>query len=160
MNTDLILSLFQNQFSANFTKFQVCNFILLFIFIFLQNCKVGMNVTVNSCHHKYRKNEFWHCSLLILPIFTASLMCIICTLNIVLLHSVTELEGKDVEDLFTAVLSPSTSQPPLPQVPHPHGSLPATPGTSMPHPNAGTSLSTLSLSEVAFEAVVFENSYI
>lgn len=52
-----------------------------------------------------------------------------------------ELEGKDVEDLFTAVLSPSTSQPP-PQVPHPQGPgpLPATPGTSMPHPNAGTSL--------------------
>lgn len=52
-----------------------------------------------------------------------------------------ELEGKDVEDLFTAVLSPSMSQPP-PQVPHPQGPgpLPATPGTSMPHPNAGTSL--------------------
>lgn len=66
------------------------------------------------------------------------------TLNIALLHFVTELEGKDVEDLFTAVLSPSTSQPPPPQVPHPHGpgSLPATPGTSMPHPNAGTSLIT------------------
>ncbi|TNN27679.1 Histone-lysine N-methyltransferase 2C [Liparis tanakae] len=53
-----------------------------------------------------------------------------------------ELEGKDVEDLFTAVLSPSTSQPPLPQVPHPQGPgpLPATPGTSMPHPNAGNSM--------------------
>lgn len=78
--------------------------------------------------------------------------------NIVLLHSVTELEGKDVEDLFTAVLSPSTSQPPPPpQVPHPHGPGPlaATPGTSMPHPNAGTSLSTLS--EMAFDGVVFEN---
>ena len=62
---------------------------------------------------------------------------------IVLLNSVTELEGKDVEDLFTAVLSPSTSQPPPPpQVPHPQGPgpLPATPGTSMPHPSAGTSL--------------------
>uniref|UniRef100_A0AAQ5ZWI3 [histone H3]-lysine(4) N-methyltransferase n=1 Tax=Amphiprion ocellaris TaxID=80972 RepID=A0AAQ5ZWI3_AMPOC len=55
-----------------------------------------------------------------------------------------ELEGKDVEDLFTAVLSPSTSQPPPPQVPHPQGPgpLPATPGTSMPHPNAGSSLIT------------------
>ncbi|XP_047445437.1 histone-lysine N-methyltransferase 2C isoform X4 [Mugil cephalus] len=55
------------------------------------------------------------------------------------LYKIPELEGKDVEDLFTAVLSPSTSQPPPPQVPHPHGpgSLPATPGTSMPHPNAG-----------------------
>lgn len=50
-----------------------------------------------------------------------------------------ELEGKDVEDLFTAVLSPSTSHPP-PQLPHHQGPgpLPATPGTSMPHPNAGT----------------------
>ncbi|KAI3374932.1 hypothetical protein L3Q82_021460 [Scortum barcoo] len=56
------------------------------------------------------------------------------------LYKIPELEGKDVEDLFTAVLSPSTSQPPLPpQVPHPQGPgpLPATPGTSMPHPNAG-----------------------
>ncbi|XP_063317745.1 histone-lysine N-methyltransferase 2C-like isoform X4 [Pelmatolapia mariae] len=54
------------------------------------------------------------------------------------LYKIPELEGKDVEDLFTAVLSPSTSQPP-PQVPHPQGPgpLPATPGTSMPHPNAG-----------------------
>ncbi|XP_044075819.1 histone-lysine N-methyltransferase 2C isoform X6 [Siniperca chuatsi] len=56
------------------------------------------------------------------------------------LYKIPELEGKDVEDLFTAVLSPSTSQPPPPpQVPHPHvpGPHPATPGTSMPHPNAG-----------------------
>ncbi|XP_062285762.1 histone-lysine N-methyltransferase 2C isoform X4 [Scomber scombrus] len=56
------------------------------------------------------------------------------------LYKIPELEGKDVEDLFTAVLSPSTSQPPPPpQVPHPQGpgSLPATPGTSMPHPNTG-----------------------
>ncbi|XP_047187758.1 histone-lysine N-methyltransferase 2C isoform X3 [Scophthalmus maximus] len=55
------------------------------------------------------------------------------------LYKIPELEGKDVEDLFTAVLSPSTSQPPLPQVPHPQGPgpLPATPGTSMPHPNTG-----------------------
>ncbi|XP_038573922.1 histone-lysine N-methyltransferase 2C isoform X6 [Micropterus salmoides] len=56
------------------------------------------------------------------------------------LYKIPELEGKDVEDLFTAVLSPSTSQPPPPpQVPHPHGPGPlaATPGTSMPHPNAG-----------------------
>lgn len=79
--------------------------------------------------------------------------------NTGLLYSVTELEGKDVEDLFTAVLSPSTSQPPPPpQVPHPQGPgpLPATPGTSMPHPNAGTSSSTLSLFELAFDSVVFE----
>lgn len=55
------------------------------------------------------------------------------------LYTVTELGGKDVEDLFTAVLSPSTSQPHPSQVPHPHvpGPLPATPGTSMSHPNAG-----------------------
>ncbi|XP_053186101.1 histone-lysine N-methyltransferase 2C isoform X3 [Scomber japonicus] len=56
------------------------------------------------------------------------------------LIKIPELEGKDVEDLFTAVLSPSTSQPPPPpQVPHHQGpgSLPATPGTSMPHPNTG-----------------------
>ncbi|KAM7400603.1 hypothetical protein PAMA_005007 [Pampus argenteus] len=57
------------------------------------------------------------------------------------LYKIPELEGKDVEDLFTAVLSPSTSQPPPPpQVPHPQGPrpLPATPGTSMPHHNTGT----------------------
>ncbi|XP_050925963.1 histone-lysine N-methyltransferase 2C isoform X2 [Lates calcarifer] len=56
------------------------------------------------------------------------------------LYKIPELEGKDVEDLFTAVLSPSMSQPPPPpQVPHPQGPgpLPATPGTSMPHPNPG-----------------------
>ncbi|XP_072219663.1 histone-lysine N-methyltransferase 2C isoform X2 [Leuresthes tenuis] len=55
------------------------------------------------------------------------------------LNKIPELEGKDVEDLFTAVLSPSTSQPLPPQVPHPQvpGPFPATPGTSMPHPNAG-----------------------
>ncbi|XP_034744788.1 histone-lysine N-methyltransferase 2C isoform X8 [Etheostoma cragini] len=55
------------------------------------------------------------------------------------LYKIPELEGKDVEDLFTAVLSPNMSHPPLPQVPHPQGPgpLPATPGTSMPHPNAG-----------------------
>ncbi|XP_077954733.1 histone-lysine N-methyltransferase 2C isoform X12 [Gasterosteus aculeatus] len=58
------------------------------------------------------------------------------------LYKIPELEGKDVEDLFTAVLSPSTSRPPLPQVPHPQGpgSLPATPGTSISHPNAGNSM--------------------
>ncbi|XP_038159716.1 histone-lysine N-methyltransferase 2C isoform X13 [Cyprinodon tularosa] len=49
-------------------------------------------------------------------------------------YKIPELEGKDVEDLFTAVLSPSTSQPPPPQVPHPQvpGPLPATPGTGNP----------------------------
>ena len=52
--------------------------------------------------------------------------------------STTELEGKDVEDLFTAVLSPTNSQP-TPQMPHSQGQgpLPATPGPSAPHPNAG-----------------------
>ncbi|XP_074545267.1 histone-lysine N-methyltransferase 2C isoform X4 [Halichoeres trimaculatus] len=56
------------------------------------------------------------------------------------LYKIPELEGKDVEDLFTAVLSPSTSHPPPPpQVPHPQGlgPLPTAAGTSMPHPNAG-----------------------
>ncbi|XP_057712545.1 histone-lysine N-methyltransferase 2C isoform X1 [Corythoichthys intestinalis] len=55
------------------------------------------------------------------------------------LYKIPELEGKDVEDLFTAVLSPSTSQPPPPQVPHPQGPgpLPTTPGTCMPHPSTG-----------------------
>lgn len=54
-------------------------------------------------------------------------------------YKIPELEGKDVEDLFTAVLSPSTSQPPLPQVPHPQapGPLPATAGLNMPHTNTG-----------------------
>ncbi|XP_068605247.1 histone-lysine N-methyltransferase 2C-like [Brachionichthys hirsutus] len=58
------------------------------------------------------------------------------------LYKIPELEGKDVEDLFTAVLSPSTSQPPPPQVPHPHGPgpLPVNTGTSVPHPNTGNSL--------------------
>lgn len=63
-------------------------------------------------------------------------MCIYC---------VTELEGKDVEDLFTAVLSPSTNQPPPPpQVPHPQGPgpFPPTPGTRLPHHNTGISLYT------------------
>ncbi|XP_026230304.1 LOW QUALITY PROTEIN: histone-lysine N-methyltransferase 2C [Anabas testudineus] len=56
------------------------------------------------------------------------------------LYKIPELEGKDVEDLFTAVLSPSTSQPPqVPQPPGP-GPLPATPGTSMSHPNTGNSM--------------------
>ena len=71
--------------------------------------------------------------------------------NIEMSHCITELEGKDVEDLFTAVLSPSTSQPPPPpQVPHPQGPgpLPATPGTSMPHPNPGTSLITFLWSDI------------
>ncbi|KAF7661140.1 hypothetical protein LDENG_00268400, partial [Lucifuga dentata] len=54
------------------------------------------------------------------------------------LYKIPELEGKDVEDLFTAVLSPSTSGPP-PQVPHPQvpRPLPATPDTGMPHPSTG-----------------------
>ncbi|XP_072297616.1 histone-lysine N-methyltransferase 2C isoform X2 [Eucyclogobius newberryi] len=52
-------------------------------------------------------------------------------------YKIPELEGKDVEDLFTAVLSPSTSQPPPPQVPHPHAQLPASSGLNMPHQNTG-----------------------
>ncbi|CDQ63290.1 unnamed protein product [Oncorhynchus mykiss] len=52
------------------------------------------------------------------------------------LYKIPELEGKDVEDLFTAVLSPSTSQPP--QLRHPQ---PAHPGPNVPRavaiPNPG-----------------------
>uniref|UniRef100_A0A4W5N119 Uncharacterized protein n=1 Tax=Hucho hucho TaxID=62062 RepID=A0A4W5N119_9TELE len=49
------------------------------------------------------------------------------------LYKIPELEGKDVEDLFTAVLSPSTSQPP--QLPH---SQPVHPGhRAMALPNPG-----------------------
>ncbi|KAK0151829.1 Histone-lysine N-methyltransferase 2C [Merluccius polli] len=57
------------------------------------------------------------------------------------LYKIPELEGKDVEDLFTAVLSPTNSQP-TPQMPHSQGqgTLPATPGPSAPHPNAGNPL--------------------
>ncbi|XP_036376198.1 histone-lysine N-methyltransferase 2C [Megalops cyprinoides] len=47
------------------------------------------------------------------------------------LYKIPELEGKDVEDLFTAVLSPSTSQPPPPTA------TPATQGPPMPLPNPG-----------------------
>ncbi|KAL0966145.1 hypothetical protein UPYG_G00291500 [Umbra pygmaea] len=50
------------------------------------------------------------------------------------LYKIPELEGKDVEDLFTAVLSPSTSHPP--QMPQPHGP----PGASLTHPNAGNAM--------------------
>ncbi|XP_041698132.1 histone-lysine N-methyltransferase 2C isoform X5 [Coregonus clupeaformis] len=50
------------------------------------------------------------------------------------LYKIPELEGKDVEDLFTAVLSPSTSHPP--QMPHPHGP----PGASLTHPHAGNAM--------------------
>ncbi|KAJ8012094.1 hypothetical protein DPEC_G00065110 [Dallia pectoralis] len=50
------------------------------------------------------------------------------------LYKIPELEGKDVEDLFTAVLSPSTSHPP--QMPHPH----APPGASLTHPNTGNTV--------------------
>ncbi|XP_063062990.1 histone-lysine N-methyltransferase 2C isoform X3 [Engraulis encrasicolus] len=47
-------------------------------------------------------------------------------------YKIPELEGKDVEDLFTAVLSPTTSQPPaLPQPPTPNA-LPGPRGPGMP----------------------------
>lgn len=79
--------------------------------------------------------DFYTCLL-----FAESIVLYIC------IYCVTELEGKDVEDLFTAVLSPSTNQPPPPpQVPHPQGPgpFPTAPGTRMPHHNTGTSLYTL-----------------
>ncbi|XP_063075726.1 histone-lysine N-methyltransferase 2C isoform X2 [Engraulis encrasicolus] len=54
------------------------------------------------------------------------------------LYKIPELEGKDVEDLFTAVLSPSTSQSPqVPPQQHGSGSLhgPHGPhGPTLPHP--------------------------
>lgn len=46
-----------------------------------------------------------------------------------------ELEGKDVEDLFTAVLSPSASQPP--QLPHPPNTVPTTPVRAVSLHNPG-----------------------
>lgn len=64
-------------------------------------------------------------------------------LGYIFAYCFTELEGKDVEDLFTAVLSPSTNPPPPPpQVPHPQGPgpFPTAPGNRMPHHNTGTSL--------------------
>ncbi|XP_045077482.1 histone-lysine N-methyltransferase 2C [Coregonus clupeaformis] len=52
------------------------------------------------------------------------------------LYKIPELEGKDVEDLFTAVLSPSTSQPP--QLPHPQLGHPGPNGPgAMALPNTG-----------------------
>nr|XP_029516882.1 histone-lysine N-methyltransferase 2C-like isoform X7 [Oncorhynchus nerka] len=49
------------------------------------------------------------------------------------LYKIPELEGKDVEDLFTAVLSPSTSQPP--QLSHPGASGPG--AMALPNPGDG-----------------------
>ncbi|XP_060681122.1 histone-lysine N-methyltransferase 2C isoform X1 [Hemiscyllium ocellatum] len=69
------------------------------------------------------------------------------------LYKIPELEGKEVEDLFTAVLSPSANQappppppPPLPPLPpHEHGDggfarMPAINGVMGPHPQQQTSL--------------------
>ncbi|XP_069047073.1 histone-lysine N-methyltransferase 2C isoform X5 [Lepisosteus oculatus] len=55
------------------------------------------------------------------------------------LYKIPELEGKDVEDLFTAVLSPSTSQPPQLShpAPPPPPAGPAAPGPPLPLPNPG-----------------------
>ncbi|XP_055784566.1 histone-lysine N-methyltransferase 2C-like isoform X7 [Salvelinus fontinalis] len=49
------------------------------------------------------------------------------------LYKIPELEGKDVEDLFTAVLSPSTSQPP--QLSHPGANGPG--AMALPNPGDG-----------------------
>ncbi|XP_076146903.1 histone-lysine N-methyltransferase 2C [Alosa pseudoharengus] len=56
------------------------------------------------------------------------------------LYKIPELEGKDVEDLFTAVLSPSTSQPP--PLPHPPTAnpIPSAPGTGMPLQNSDSGM--------------------
>ncbi|KAL4630959.1 histone-lysine N-methyltransferase 2C [Arapaima gigas] len=53
-----------------------------------------------------------------------------------------ELEGKDVEELFTAVLSPGTSQPPPPPPPPPsHPQHPgAVPGSTPPVPHSGNGM--------------------
>ncbi|MBN3308112.1 KMT2C methyltransferase, partial [Amia calva] len=53
------------------------------------------------------------------------------------LYKIPELEGKDVEDLFTAVLSPSTSQPPQLSHPQTAGAATAPPVPSMPLQNHG-----------------------
>jgi len=61
-----------------------------------------------------------------IPGTCSNLCCLICEIQFInnasqLMHGVfAELGGKDVEDLFTAVLSPATTQPaPLPQPPPP-----------------------------------------
>ncbi|XP_051738984.1 histone-lysine N-methyltransferase 2C isoform X6 [Ctenopharyngodon idella] len=51
------------------------------------------------------------------------------------LYKIPELEGKDVEDLFTAVLSPSASQPP--QLLHPPNTAPNASATAMSLQNPG-----------------------
>ncbi|KAG9334331.1 hypothetical protein JZ751_008217, partial [Albula glossodonta] len=53
------------------------------------------------------------------------------------LYKIPELEGKDVEDLFTAVLSPSNAQPPQMPHPPPPTAMPAAQGPPMPLPNPG-----------------------
>ncbi|XP_016298872.1 histone-lysine N-methyltransferase 2C-like isoform X4 [Sinocyclocheilus anshuiensis] len=50
-------------------------------------------------------------------------------------YKIPELESKDVEDLFTAVLSPNASQPP--QLPHPPNTAPNASGTAMSLQNPG-----------------------
>nr|XP_005162602.1 histone-lysine N-methyltransferase 2C isoform X1 [Danio rerio] len=51
------------------------------------------------------------------------------------LYKIPELEGKDVEDLFTAVLSPNASQPP--QLPHPPNTAPNASAPAMSLQNQG-----------------------
>ncbi|XP_035272042.1 histone-lysine N-methyltransferase 2C isoform X3 [Anguilla anguilla] len=53
------------------------------------------------------------------------------------LYKIPELEGKDVEDLFTAVLSPSRTQPSQLTHPLPPNTVPSTQGPPMPLPNPG-----------------------
>ncbi|XP_052398392.1 histone-lysine N-methyltransferase 2C isoform X7 [Carassius gibelio] len=50
-------------------------------------------------------------------------------------YKIPELESKDVEDLFTAVLSPNASQPP--QLPHPPNTAPNASATAMSLQNPG-----------------------
>ncbi|KAJ8337047.1 hypothetical protein SKAU_G00382670, partial [Synaphobranchus kaupii] len=56
------------------------------------------------------------------------------------LYKIPELEGKDVEELFTAVLSPNPSQPPQLVQPPPSATVPPPPGPAMPLSNPGNGM--------------------
>ncbi|XP_064202618.1 histone-lysine N-methyltransferase 2C-like isoform X6 [Anguilla rostrata] len=56
------------------------------------------------------------------------------------LYKIPELEGKDVEELFTAVLSPTPSQPPQLVQPPPSTAVPPPPGPAMPLSNPGNGM--------------------
>ncbi|KAJ8272620.1 hypothetical protein GJAV_G00091360 [Gymnothorax javanicus] len=56
------------------------------------------------------------------------------------LYKIPELEGKDVEEIFTAVLSPNTSQPPPLVQPPPSAAVPPPPGPAVPLSNPGNGM--------------------